>query len=148
MWSSWARYVYDANIPRFLQFAKNVWNVDIDFEHPEVSINKAIDLQENYYKSIGMPTSLSELGVKESDFEKLALNCSRNKQRVLNGYKKLGYDEMLAIKFIVIKKTTMRTVPIVVYIVVYQDLNKSIIHQNLFQKHLEEEEYPLLKNVL
>lgn len=97
LWCSWARYVYDANVPRFLQFAKNVWNVDIDFEHPEVSINKAIDLQENYYKSIGMPTSLSELGVKESDLEKLALNCSRNKQRVLNGYKKLGYDEMLAI---------------------------------------------------
>lgn len=97
LWCSWARYVYDANIPRFLQFAKNVWNVDIDFEHPEVSINKAIDLQENYYKSIGMPTRLSELGVKESDLEALALNCSRNKQRVLNGYKKLGYDEMLDI---------------------------------------------------
>ncbi len=97
LWPSWARYVYKANIPRFLQFAKNVWGIETDFEHPEVTILKAIDAQENYYRSIGMPTSLSELGVKEEDLEELALKCSRDKTRVLDGYMPLGYDEMLDI---------------------------------------------------
>ena len=97
LWCSWARYTYKANINRWLQYSTNVWNLDIDFEHPEVTIGNAIDLQENYYRSIGMPTSLSELGVKETDLETLALMCSRNKTRILNGYMKLGFDEMLDI---------------------------------------------------
>ena len=97
LWCSWARYVYKANISRWLQYSKNVWNLDINFEHPEQTIEKAINLQEEYYKSIGMPTGLIELGVKESDLEELALKCSRNKTRILDGYMKLGYEEMLDI---------------------------------------------------
>ena len=97
IWCSWARYVYKANIPRWLQYATNIWNLDIDFEHPEKTIEKAIDMQEQYYESIGMPVSLSELNVKESDLEQLALDCSRNKTRVLPGYMELGYEDMLNI---------------------------------------------------
>ena len=44
-----------------------------------------------------MPTSLKELGVKKSDLEKLALDCSRNKTRTLIGYKPLEYDDILEI---------------------------------------------------
>lgn len=97
LWCSWARYVYRYSIERFLQYAKNVWNIDVDFENPEKTILKAIELQEKFYKSIGMPTNLRELGVKHEDLEKLAYNCSYKKTRVLNGYKKLGYDEILDI---------------------------------------------------
>jgi len=97
LWCSWARYVYKANINRWLKYSKNVWNLDIDFEHPEKTIEKAIDLQEEYYRSIGMPISLRELGVKEEDLETLALNCSRNKTRVLSGYKTLDFDDILNI---------------------------------------------------
>lgn len=97
IWCSWARYVYKANIQRWLQYASRVWNVDIDFEHPEKTIEKAINMQEQYYESIGMPINLSSLGVKEDDIEKLALGCSRNKTRTLIGYMPLSYDEMLDI---------------------------------------------------
>ena len=97
LWCSWARYVYKANVSRFLQYAHNVWNLDINFEHPEETVEKAIDLQEEYYRSIGMPTNLKELGVKEKDLETLALQCSRGRTRTLDGYRKLGYDEMLDI---------------------------------------------------
>lgn len=97
LWCSWARYVYRANISRWLQYAHNVWNLDIDFEHPEKTIEKAIDMQEDYYRSIDMPTNLKMLGVKKSDIEKMALYCSRNKTRKLIGYMPLGYDEILDI---------------------------------------------------
>jgi hypothetical protein len=97
LWCSWARYVYKANVPRWLQYASRVWNVDIDFEHPEKTIETAINLQEQYYESIGMPTNLSMLGVKEEDLETLALGCSRNKTRKLSGYMPLGYEEILEI---------------------------------------------------
>lgn len=97
IWCSWARYVYKANIPRWLQYASNVWNVDIDFEHPEKTIEKAINMQEEYYASMGMPIHLRSLDVKEESLEKLALDCSRNKTRKLIGDMPLGYDEILDI---------------------------------------------------
>ncbi len=95
IWCSWARYVYTDDLSRWLQYAHNVWNLDIDFEHPEKTVIKAIDMQEEYYASIGMPTNLKVLGVKEEDLEKLAFDCSRGKTRKLFGG--LGYDEILDI---------------------------------------------------
>ena len=97
LWCSWARYVYKANMNRWLQYASNVWGLDIDFEHPEKTIETAIDMQEQYYASIGMPIGLKELGVKEDDLAKLALDCSRNKTRSLIGYKPLAYEDILVI---------------------------------------------------
>ena len=97
LWCSWARYVYKANISRWLQYAQNIWNLDIDFEHPERTVENAIDLQETFYQSIGMPTNLKMLGVKAEDLEELAYKCSRGQTRTLIGYKELAYDDMLEI---------------------------------------------------
>ena len=97
LWCSWARYVYKDNLPRFLQYAEHVWNVDIDYDHPERSALAAIDKQEQYYRSIGMPTSLRELDVKDEDLETLALRCSREKTRSLLGARPLSYEDILAI---------------------------------------------------
>ena len=97
LWCNWARYVYRCNINRWLQFAQNIWNMDIDFEHPEKTIEQAIDKQEQYYASIGMPINLKSLGVKKESLEELALKCSRNRTRTLIGYKPLEYEDILKI---------------------------------------------------
>lgn len=97
LWCSWARYVYRANIPRWLQYAKGVWNVEIDFEHPEQTVEKAISLQEHFYRSIGMPVSLRELEVREEDLEELALRTTRNRERILIGFKPLDYEDILTV---------------------------------------------------
>lgn len=97
IWCSWARYVYSSNINRWLQYAHNIWNLDIDFEHPERTIEEAINKQEQFYSFIGMPTNLKSLGVRKDTLEKLALDCSRNKTRTLTGYKRLEYDDILEI---------------------------------------------------
>lgn len=97
LWCSWARYVYKYSIPRFIQYAHEVWNVEIDYEHPETTIERAIDMQEEYYKRLGMPTSLRELNIPEDALVKLAENCSFGRTRKLPGYCELGFDEMLAI---------------------------------------------------
>ena len=89
LFCSYARFVYKSNIERWTKFAKYLFNTE--------DILKAIDMQEEFYKSIKMPTNLKELNVKEEDLEILAFNASRGKTRVLDGYMKLGYDEMLAI---------------------------------------------------
>ena len=97
LWCSWARYTYKNNVNRWLQYASNVWNIDVNYDHPEETALKAINTQEEYYRSIGMPTNIRDLGVKEEDLEILALKCSDNKKRTLKGEKPLGYEDILAI---------------------------------------------------
>ena len=95
LWCSWARYVYKYNIDRFYRYAEKVWRITSNSK--EHAILAAIDKQEEYYKELGMPTSLRELGVKESDLEALALKTTNNKTRTIPGYKPLGYEEVLDI---------------------------------------------------
>lgn len=97
LWCSWARYAWESNVKRFVQFAVNVWGVQEDFEHPEKTVLEGIRRQELYYKELGMPTNLRELGIKEEELGTLAEMCSFGKTRVLDGYKKIGYEDMLAI---------------------------------------------------
>ena len=89
LFPSYARYVYKANPERWAKFASYVFETD--------DVLKAIKMQEEFYKSIGMPTNLKSLGIKEEDLETLAYNASRGKTRVLDGYLPLGYKEMLDI---------------------------------------------------
>lgn len=89
LWCSWARYVYPSCIDRFKTYVKEIWN--------EEDILKGIKKQEEYYQSIGMPTSLIELGIKEDELEELSLRCSSNKSGVVQGYKPLDYNDILNI---------------------------------------------------
>ena len=95
LWCSWARYVYKANVERWYQFVSSIWGVeDID---KEKAILKGIGLQEEYYRSIGMPIGLKELGIKEKDLEYLANRTSHSKSRIIPGYKPLEYQDILNI---------------------------------------------------
>ena len=89
LFPSYARYVYKSNIERWEKYSKYIFGT--------TDILKAISLQEEYYKSLGMPTNLKQLNVKEEDLEVLAYKTSRGKTRILDGYMKLGYDEILDI---------------------------------------------------
>ena len=69
VWASWARYLYKDAIDRFAQYARNVW--DIQEEDDELAAKKGIDATEAFFKEIGMPVSLSELGLADPDEETL-----------------------------------------------------------------------------
>ena len=80
LWGSWARYVMPRHISRFVQFAVNVMGVTNDFAHPEETALKGIEAMEQFYRSIGMPTSIPELiGRKVTDEEiaDMVTKCSR-----------------------------------------------------------------------
>ena len=89
LFPSYARYVYKANIERWEKYSEEIFNTK--------DILKAINLQEEYYKSLGMPISIKDFGIKEEDLKTLAYNTTRGKTRILDGYMKLGYDEILDI---------------------------------------------------
>ena len=77
MWGSWARYVMHNCMHRFVRFAMYVMDVKPCPTDEETAI-KGIEAMEDFFRSIGMPTNLSELGVSpsEDDLKLLAKNCA------------------------------------------------------------------------
>ncbi len=66
VWGSWARYVYKNAMPRFVRYAVNVMGVTPQPTDEETAL-KGIEAMEGFYRSIGMPTSIKELGVEATD---------------------------------------------------------------------------------
>lgn len=69
----------------------------MDFEHPERTALAGIEAVENYFRSIGMPVRLSELGIDDSRFDEMAEKCTFFGKRTLPDYKVLGKEEMMEI---------------------------------------------------
>lgn len=67
VWGSWARYVYKTNPARFAQFAVRVFGVPENFFDLETTAIKGIEAWEDWCHKIGMPTSLSQLGITPTD---------------------------------------------------------------------------------
>ncbi|MCH4208171.1 MAG: iron-containing alcohol dehydrogenase [Solobacterium sp.] len=62
VWGTWARYVYQDCLPRFVSFARNVMQVAPADTDEETAL-RGIEAMESFYRKIGMPTSLKELGI-------------------------------------------------------------------------------------
>lgn len=92
---AWMEYVYLENIDRFVQYAARVWNVEIDYQNPERTALEGIRKTKEFFKKIGMPTSLSEADISGDRIEEMAEKC------VLSGpvgnIKKLYKDDVVKI---------------------------------------------------
>lgn len=99
IWGSWARYVYKVNTPRFAQFAVNVMGCEMNFHDLEETALKGIEAMEDFFHSIGMPISLTELGINptEEQLEELAEKCVATGNGTIGFFQKLGKDDVLKI---------------------------------------------------
>lgn len=77
VWGSWARYVYKDCLPRFYRFAVHVMGILEQGGDEEVAL-QGIEAMEDFYRSIGMPTSLKELGIRptEEQLAEMARGCA------------------------------------------------------------------------
>ena len=98
LWPSWARYVYNDCLPRFVRFARNVMGVTADGTDEEVAL-LGIDAMVDFYHSIGMPASFHELGIAPTDAQinEMARRCLEASGTALGSAKKLGLDDIIAI---------------------------------------------------
>jgi len=71
IWGSWARYVYKDCLPRFVKFAKNVMGVEGSDD--EDTALKGIAALEAFFRSIGMPVNMRELGIEPTEEQILAM---------------------------------------------------------------------------
>ncbi|MBS7009598.1 iron-containing alcohol dehydrogenase [Anaerostipes sp.] len=66
---AWMKYVYQHDIPRFVRYAEEVWNVKNDPFDQESTALEGIRRTKMFFQSLGMPVTLDELGVEEKDMD-------------------------------------------------------------------------------
>ena len=69
-------------------------------ERPEELAQEAIARTVDFFRSLGMPTSLVELGCglqTEEELEELARRCTFYGQRTIGAFRVLGYEDILEI---------------------------------------------------
>ena len=69
VWGAWATYSWKEKPERFVRYADKIWG--IQKEKPEDAVKAGIDATVSYFKSLGMPTCLTELGIGVQDGETL-----------------------------------------------------------------------------
>ncbi|MDX1357253.1 MAG: iron-containing alcohol dehydrogenase [Clostridia bacterium] len=97
IWSSWARHVYKVKPERFVKFAKDIFG--IESEDKEDAVLTGIHSMELFYRSIGMPASVGEMGIKltASQIEELAHKGTDGDTKTLGHFKKLNKKDLKAI---------------------------------------------------
>ncbi len=74
---AWMEYVLsDETVDKFAEYGVNVWDIDKSLDKYEIA-HKAIDKTREYFKLMGIPSSLSELGIGEENFEIMAEKSAR-----------------------------------------------------------------------
>ena len=101
IWGSWARYVMNRHMDRFVKFATEVMGVPKDhIEKPLATAMAGVRNLENFFHEIGMPTNIPELigrEATEAEIQKLVDKCSRGGKITIGAMEVLKADDMTAI---------------------------------------------------
>lgn len=95
VWGDWATYVYENDPQRFAHYGKVVWGIET--EEPLQAAREAIETTVAYFKEIGMPTCLSELGVgilDEESLRALSMDATMNDTVQLSFIRKLKAEDV------------------------------------------------------
>ena len=97
IWGSWARYVMDKHLNRFVQFAVNVMGVTQDFTDARATALQGIETTEAFFKSIGMPISIPELvgrQITEDEINIMVDKCSRGGKITVGAMEIIATEDM------------------------------------------------------
>ena len=68
---SWMRYTYKKKPERFARFANQVFDIPWDGQDTEVAAMKGIIATEEFFRSLGMPTSFHEYNIPTNEIDKM-----------------------------------------------------------------------------
>ena len=98
MWGHWARYTMDVDTGRFARYARKVWGVTAECD--VAAAKEGIAKTEGYFKSIGMPTCFTALGIgtqTDDVIDQLADFCVHHGKRLVGSFKPLDKNDVYAI---------------------------------------------------
>lgn len=89
----WMRYVLSVDtMKRFAMYARNVWDVEEEDDY-EAAL-AGIKLTENFFRELGLPKTLSELGIDDSQFATMASEAVRTSGLSTRSYVKLNAEDV------------------------------------------------------
>ncbi|MBQ7521732.1 MAG: iron-containing alcohol dehydrogenase, partial [Clostridia bacterium] len=87
------KFICPYGLPKFVRFAKEVWNVDTTGKSDKEIASEGLSRMENWMKTLGLAMNLRELGATEDMIEGIA-----DATIILQGgYKVLNRDEVVSI---------------------------------------------------
>jgi len=96
----WMEYVYKDNVPMFVQFAVNVMGVNGSYRDPDAIVMEGINRLREFFRKMGLPGTLAELGIGEDRLEEMAKKCTGEalgSEHPVGGLKKLYWQDVLNI---------------------------------------------------
>jgi alcohol dehydrogenase YqhD (iron-dependent ADH family) len=98
---NWMEYVYNENPPMFAQFAVNVMGARGSYREMDAVIREGIARLREFFHKMGLPATLSELGIGDDKLELMAKKATKVEygldERPLGGLKKLKWQDVLEI---------------------------------------------------
>lgn len=97
---AWMQYVYKTNVNMFVQFAVNVMGVEGSYRDSDAIVMEGIARLREFFGKMGLPSTLSELGIDESKLEVMAKKSTGEaygEEYPLGGLKKLYWQDVLEI---------------------------------------------------
>lgn len=98
VWGAWAEYVCESDYARFAHFGEKVWGIRAEDEKEAAKL--AIGRTVAYFREIGMPVGLKELGIgeiSEKELRELSMNATMGGTVKLSKIKELGVDDVYQI---------------------------------------------------
>ncbi|MDE5547030.1 MAG: iron-containing alcohol dehydrogenase [Anaeroplasmataceae bacterium] len=95
LWPAWAKFAYPNAKDRFKRFVYEVLGIE-PTDSLDEDILKGINKFKEFFKELGMPTSLKELKITEDDIKELAFNVTFNHTRIIKDV--IEIDEAMALK--------------------------------------------------
>ena len=93
---AWMRYVLcDRTVDRFAMYAENVWGITGDDKY--AAANAGLARTEEFFKSMGLPAKLSEVGIGSEKFEEMAEEAVRTSGVASRAYYPLQKEDIVKI---------------------------------------------------
>ncbi|MDR1580495.1 MAG: iron-containing alcohol dehydrogenase [Synergistaceae bacterium] len=97
---AWMEYVYNENLPMFVQFAVNVMGVDGSFREPEAIAREGIRRLRDFFTGIGLPETLKDVGIGTDKLEYMArksTGAEYGREKPLGAIKPLYWKDVLEV---------------------------------------------------
>ncbi|MCI1208965.1 MAG: iron-containing alcohol dehydrogenase [Treponema sp.] len=97
VWASWARYVYKEHEDRFAKLAEDVMGILPEHDETlEETALEGISAMEEFFREIGMPTTLHEISADMADtqIQELAEKCTFRQTRTIGQFKTLNFEDI------------------------------------------------------
>ena len=94
---AWMKFVLHHDVRRFVEWAVRVWNVELNVFDPEAVALEGVARMEAFFRSLGLGTTLAELGVTDDRIDEMADKCTDGGKRAVGNFVKLDRDAVAKI---------------------------------------------------